>query len=249
MKLLVYDTECNSLDTNLGFIQEIAWGVFDSKTKRLLKAQSKLVRWSIPYDMTEEAKAVTGLTKEFCDQNGEDAVKVFADFESDLAHCEYLVAHNGRAYDKPMLLSNLKKSLSTIEATWDYKSYTSSKLLIDTFTDIDYPKHIKMQSLKYLAYDHGYILTGAHEALNDVLACAHLLFSYDLEQTIKNASQPIFRIEIKIPYGDLNTTHVKENGFKWDGDRKIWHRNMRADKIESFKLPYPETAKMEKLLL
>jgi len=252
MKILVYDTECNSLDTSTGFVQELAWGIWDAQARRCVKAQSSLVKWDMEYQMDEGAAAVTGLSKKFCDDNGQDSIKIFSDFEKDLSFCDYLCGHNAKAYDKPMMISNLIRSRTDnrcdVYIPSHQESYVKSKTLIDTFTDIEYPKNIKMQSLKYLAFDHGYILNGAHEALNDVFACAHLLFSYDLNKTISNAVQPIFKVQVTLKYNDPNTNFVKESGFKWNPDLKVWHRNMRSDKLSDFKLPYPEGIKIESFL-
>lgn len=254
MKILIYDTECNSLDTSTGFVQEIAWGIWDVQSRRCIKAVSSLVKWDMEYQMDEGAAATTGLSKKFCDDNGQDAIKIFGEFEYDLYRSDYFCGHNAKAYDKPMINSNLTRAKTKLVNNYgvyfrDQKEhYSETKILIDTFTDIEYPKHIKMQSLKYLAFDHGYILNGAHEALNDVFACAHLLFSYDLNKTLSNAIQPIFKVQVTLKYNDPNTSFIKESGFKWNPDLKVWHRNMRSVKLSDFKLPYPEGIKIESFL-
>lgn len=238
MKILVYDTECNSLDTEKGYVMELAWAVYDVDTKRCLKAESYLINWPMPYHVDEGAFAANNLSQEFCNKNGENVLNVFLNFDTDCSEVDYICGHNVLNYDLPMMISNFKRAMPYLDTDKSFEgieSHFMKKPVIDTFVDVNYLSHIKMQSLKYLAFDHGYFLNGAHEALNDVFATAHLLFSYNIHETIENSKHDFVDVKLKVPYGHLCMTTVKKAKFRWDADNKLWVHRMRRNKFDNIK--------------
>jgi DNA polymerase III epsilon subunit-like protein len=227
LKIFFYDTECNSLDTENGFIQELAWAIFDSKSWRCLSAQSFLINWGLNhYVVDPEAFSVTGLSKEFCDENGEHPLTVFQNFMISALTADAFCGHNAVAYDFPMVDSNIKRAMLDNPLTLDSKFKTMPH--IDTLTDVEYPSNQKQLSLKYLALDHGFILNNAHEALADVFACAHILKQYDVERALEIAKTPMIKIRTKIDWNNVQGREkVKQARMYWNPTLKCWEKNVR----------------------
>lgn len=233
MKILIFDTECNSLDTANGFIQEIAWIIVDTNKWRTLKAQSHIVAWDTFYPVDPGALAVTGLSREFCEEHGRKANNVFGDILSDAYNVSYICGHNAVGYDMPMLATNVKRSCFYPFSDSEF----SRKTVLDTLTDVPYPPNLKIHALKYLAYDHGFILSDAHQALADVMACKHLLSSYNIDDVIKVASTPLVTLTAKIDFNDIESRDkIKNSRFYWNANRKLWEKRIRAYYLDSYQL-------------
>lgn len=233
MKILFFDTECNCLDTENGFIQEIAWVIADTDTWRTLKAVSHLISWKTYYPIEPEALAVTELTREFCEANGRNANGVFSDLLHDATFVDIICGHNAIPYDIPMLATNVKRACFYPFSDSEF----SKKLVIDTLSDCPYPPTMKVHALKYLAYDHGYILSDAHQALADVFACKHLLSRYDLNQVIEIAKTPLVTLTAKIDFNDLDSRdRIKQARFYWNNKRKLWEKRIREFHLPGIQL-------------
>ena len=223
-KILFLDSECNSLDTELGFIQELAWAIYDSGTKRLLKCSSHILDWGgMHYDVEPGALQVTGLSKEFCQETGRPAQLVFEELLLDLAKVDAVAGHNIIEYDLKILNSNIKRSL--------YAEPTSlnEKFIFHTIWDCPYENPRQIMSLKYLAYDHGFILTNAHEALADVLACAHVFFKYPFKTCYEIASTPLVTLHGYTVYQDEEGREAfYRQKFRWNRDNRRWEKKCRA---------------------
>lgn len=233
MKILFLDTECNSLDTENGFIQELAWVIADSENWRTIKATSHLLSWKTFYPVDPGALAVTGLTREYCEQSGRNANSVISDLLHDACYVDAICGHNIMGYDLPMLATNVKRACFYPFSD----SQFAQKLIIDTLTDCPYPSTTKIHALKYLAYDHGFILSDAHQALADVFACKHLLTCYDLNQVVEIAKTPLVTLTTQIDFNDLDSRErVKQARFYWNGKRKVWEKRIREFHLPGIQL-------------
>lgn len=243
MKILIFDTECTSLDTDNGFIQELAWAVFDIDTWRCLSAQSHILKWNTHYEVEPGALAVTLLTKEFCESNGWSAGMVLTELLADGDDVDFVCGHNAIAYDIPMLATNVKRAC--------FYEYTdgemSQKHVIDTLIDCPYPATMKQHSLKYLAYDHGYILSDAHQAMADVFACKHLLTRYDFNQVIAISKTPMITLTAKVDFNDLESRdRIKNARFYWSPKRKLWEKRIREFHLPGTQLTLGEGIELQK---
>lgn len=234
MKIFAYDTECNSLSTDDGFIQEVAWAVYDSETWRCLFAKSYLINWPTAYTVDPGALAVTGLTVEFCREFGRRPGDVFMEMLRDMGSSDVLCGHNAIHYDRPMLRTNIKRAMLFDVGP---ESPLENRLHIDTLLDCEYPSTMKIQSLRYLAYDHGFILSNAHQALADVFACAHLLKCYPLERTIEIAKTPVVKITSKIDWDNTEARErIKQARFYWNPTLKLWEKSIREFYVPGIQL-------------
>ncbi len=233
---MIYDTECNSLDVLGGFVQEIAWAVYNVSLTgemlfparhnwRCIKSHSSLVSWGKVYPVEPEAFAVTGLSSHFSEEHGRLSQLVFHDFMDDVQKVDFLCGHNAIAYDKPMMISNLKRA-ETFSAVGDI--FFDKKPHIDTLLDCPYPASMKQMALKYLALDHGYVLSGAHEAMNDVFACAHILKQYDLNKVIEISKTPVIKLGVRCDFNDSETRQRISNlKMYWNKPLKRYEKTIR----------------------
>lgn len=230
--MTVCDTECNSLDTDKGFVMELAWGRYWVEKARFLNSNAFLVKWNKPYDVEPEAFEITGLSLDHCEANGKEARIVFAQFMNDVMNSEYVVGHNIIGYDKPMIATNLHRALPGV-TSFDFQS----RRFVDTLIDCPFPRSMRQRGLKYLALDHNYVLTGAHQALQDVYACAHILSCYDFNLVREIAKTPVVTITSKIEFADLEKRDKLKNvGFYWNPKRKIWEKRIREYYLKSVQL-------------
>ena len=221
MKILVFDTECNSLDIENGFIMEIAWAVYDSESKRLLRSRSNLIKWKKPYLVDDAAFEVTNLSRDFCEKYGEIPFNL-RELLIEINDCDVICGHNITSFDLPMLKSNIAK----IPGVTDLNLET--KIIIDTFLDLPIKKAGQIMSLKYLALDHGYVMNESHQALVDVFACAHVLFSYDFDTVLLIAQTPMTTITVKPDWNDtLLRERLSQLRFRWNPTLKQWEKRTK----------------------
>ena len=236
MKIMFYDVEASGLDTLGSYVQELAFAIYDTDTWRCIKAQSDLVAWGKQYPIEPEAQAVTGLSHELCEENGRQVQLVFADFLVNANMVDFLCGHNAISYDKPMMVSNINRAMAfNPEPGYDHPWKEIPH--IDTLIDCPYPATQKQMALKYLALDHGYVLTGAHEAMNDVFACAHILRQYDLAKVIEISKTPLVTLYTKIPWENAEgRERVKNARFYWSPTKKIWEKKIREFYLSEIQL-------------
>ncbi|MCK9223920.1 MAG: 3'-5' exonuclease [Candidatus Muirbacterium halophilum] len=135
---------------------------------------------------------------------------------------DFLVAHNGRLFDKKVLIKECEK----------FDLEFPEKFMIDTLVDIDYPPTCKYKNLTYLAGFHS-ILPGGHRALSDVMTMIEVLKRYDFQKTIKNTGKVKIKVITKNPEKDRRT--AISMGFKWDRHRRYWHRKYSRDEWKEVK--------------
>jgi len=223
--LLVFDTECNSLDTENGYIQEIAWAKYQvgflKGDMRLVSCESFLLNWKDDYVLDPMAEAMTGISKNLAAVHGEDPYFALTNFLLEYKKADFVCGQNVIGYDIPMISSNLKR-LSP-----NYMPSLSEARIIDTYFDLPISA-IKPKSLKYYALDHGYILQGAHQAMNDVFACAHMVSCYSLGQIEEISATPLLVLNCEVAYGDKKKKDLLySEGFRWNPDHKHYEKTVR----------------------
>ena len=111
---------------------------------------------------------------------------------------------------------------------------------IDSYFDLKLPKNLKAKSLSYMALDHGYVHFGAHQALSDVFACAHILSQYRINETIKIAETPLIEIITENSYREYGASQERkkllyELGFRWHPETKTYRKTLREFYLEEIK--------------
>ena len=163
-----------------------------------------------------------------------------------MTKADYIVAHNGLEFDKPILMQFLKSiGIQMPDKTW-----------IDTMIDVPYPKNCTSRSLTYLAGHHLILNCFPHRAITDVLTMMTILMKYDLSEVIKCAETPIIEAVWSSPYpskhkfrGDSkayllamkefteNKSLASKHRFRWNPENKEWVLKTRKHLIPDIELP------------
>lgn len=177
-----------------------------------------------------DAIEYTGITPKLVEDFGIEGKRALEVFESFVSDADFLVSHNGDAFDIPVInAANEAHGLNAV-ATPN----------IDTMTCIKYPNNCKSRNLTYLQAFHGFVNPYPHRAVFDVMAMFKVMEKYDLEDIVANALSPVVRYAAKFSYpnersfptreaylkgmADFNKTKdlVKSLGFGWKPESKQW---------------------------
>jgi DNA polymerase III epsilon subunit-like protein len=99
--------------------------------------------------------------------------------------------------------------------------------LLDTMKDIPYPSHIRHRDLERLSLSHGCPNLMAHRALPDVFAMFEILKRYDWGEVETYWKEPSCTYQAQCSFDDKD--QAKSLGFAWDGDRKMWLKDLRQE--------------------
>jgi DNA polymerase-3 subunit epsilon len=108
---------------------------------------------------------------------------------------------------------------------------------VDTSCDVNFSASIKTRKLGHLAAEHGFLNPFAHRALFDVLTMLRVLSFYDHKDVIKLAGEKDYVVQalVEKPWLDSgkSTSEAKENGFRWNGERKLWLKRVKESQLQS----------------
>lgn len=228
MLITLFDAETNGLDTENDLILELAWATYDvdeiTNTWRLTECYSSLISWEQEYTLDLKLEKMLSLTKNQCLQQGHAPEFVISKFLSVSNLSVFIAGQNILAYDNKILTSNILKCDFYEEAPVAFGNHN----FIDTLFDLPLPEEQKPKALKYFALDHGYVLNGAHQAMNDVFACAHVLSCYPILKTIEIASTPLVKLFAAIAYQEAEKKKkLYEQGFRWNPDARRYEKTVR----------------------
>jgi DNA polymerase-3 subunit epsilon len=232
MKFLFVDVETTGLDPEIDTITELGMVLCDMDTKTPLVLYNELVKNPKQPELTEEITAITGITQEMIEGYGIPEVDVLRKFV-DLGACaDAIVAHNA-PFDKGMIDMAFRK-LNQEVPDFDW---------IDSCVDVPYPVSIKTRTLSYLAVDHGFMNPLAHRALFDCMTTFEVVKNYDAKKVYALSKSPNVwvRCHTRVPWQDPNPVGKKDNdraksiGFRFDGNRKIWIRQIKEFEITDVK--------------
>ena len=216
MKILGIDYETGGPDANDfegNFITEIGAVLWDTDFNAPVKIMSKILNHEKEIDPFIEE--YTGITTEMCAAHGEnDLFSAYSEVGHMIKEADYVVAHNGTGFDKPLTDVFFKRlNLGEYDTPW-----------IDTKTDVPYPRTCLQKNLTYLSAFHR-ILPGGHRAIFDVMAMLEIMFKYDLKEVIRISKSALLRITAHVGFEDKEL--AKEAGFRWDPKKKTWFKEMK----------------------
>lgn len=200
-------------------ITEIGVCLMDWETQTPLEVFSTLVYDDSYPKSPPELVELTGITDEMLISRGVPPEVAFRDLINLINECDYVVAHNGNEFDKPLCLSEFMR----------YGFRLPEKPWIDTKTDIKYPKHIKTRKLTHLAADHGFANPFAHRALFDVLTMLKILSFYPIEGVIELSKEPLVHCIARVSFQDKDK--AKSRGYYWDGDKRAWFKPLKESEF------------------
>lgn len=164
MLVAILDTETTGLDLTNDKIIEVAIVVYNTDVSRQVLTYSALVNHPGIY-VPQDVSRINGITTDMSQRDGCIAKSVCDVVAELLSSVDIVVAHNGNAFDRPLVEKMLKDNSVEIPTTaW-----------IDSKIDITYPSHVKTRKLLHLCAEMGIQIRPGHEALNDCLMLLDLL--------------------------------------------------------------------------
>ena len=97
---------------------------------------------------------------------------------------------------------------------------------------VDWRAHgYKSRSLNYLAADHGFVNPFAHRALFDCATTFRVVAPH-IDELIERSYERRFTIyAVGSPFESKEL--LKQRGYRWDGEKRSWHRNIFETELEA----------------
>lgn len=216
----------NGVNLKVDRVTEIGAVMWDTRINTPVRFFSELIDERDRLKMTEEIIDLTGIDEQLLKEYGlrADEIKLCLERLAILMNkADYIMAHNGEKYDKPMLNAMYIR----------YGLEMPKKVWIDTQNDVEYPSKITHKSMAALEHAHGFINPFPHRAVTDVLAMLKIASHYDYNRIAKIAQSPKIRIvaNLRAPnwkdkpqVDEFNRikNKVSRARFQWDGENKQW---------------------------
>jgi len=217
--VLGLDVETTGLDVENDSIIELGVVLWCTGENKPLAIYNSLIKKD-GVEVSEEITRITGITNEHISKYGSIDKIVYQQLcEVALLHRpKYIVAHNGNDFDRPILFNELDRSgintMSLKEIPW-----------IDTRNDLPFEIEPQSNKLMHLALDAGFINPFPHRAFADVLTMLKVMSQFGFEEILEYRDTP--SVEIRAMVNFDNKEKAKSQQFRWDANRKIWHKNIK----------------------
>lgn len=210
MLLLGLDFETTGLDTKTCDVIEVGAVLWDPTRRVPLAMMSEFVSGPIvPSEITE----ITGIHQVDL-LLGQPIAAVRSSLLSLVEKANFIVAHNGTNFDRPIF-----ERMINDKVRW-----------IDTSVDVPYPKHMTTRKLSHLAAEHGFANPFSHRAVFDVMTMLRVLSQYDIGPIIELSALPALTVVAEVSYDDREK--VKARGYRWDGAKRRWSKIMKQPQLE-----------------
>ncbi len=236
-RLLGLDLETTGLDTSKEAITEMGLVLWDGDKHRPIAIEDRFFWDDYVEQMTAPAETqammerVSGIQIPMLKEFGMPTDVQLAWLSTYcIAHqVDYIVAHNGENYDRPLLSATLARVGLKAEPfraiPW-----------IDTKNDLPFIEEPDSRKLKHLALDCGFINGFPHRAVTDVLTMLKVLSHYPLPEVIEFSKIPLITVRILVEYADRQA--AKDLRYSWEkiGDKtypKCWVKKIRANALEA----------------
>lgn len=243
MRVFGLDFETSGLDTARDRITEVGFALWDVPEKQPITAVGAYLYDETYPNLSPEIVRLTGITDSILKEFGQNPARILGDMD---LFCErhsvgYIVAHNGGAFDKLILLSEL-----------DRHSLPAPRLRglpwIDTKYDLPFASEPDSRRLKHLAGDHGFLNPFSHRAMFDVLTMLRIMSHYDFDAILDYMAQPWIVIRAVVPHprqdNGAGKDKAKAAGYRWqdlDGEKfeLCWVKRIKAHQLEEEKKKLP----------
>lgn len=208
-----FDLETTGTNPDKCSITEFSLLTFDLDRARTVSFESFVVKTN--QDIEAEAELHTNLSATFCCEFGQSKLKIREVIGRAQMISPYFIAHNGRAFDLPIL-----KREECLNEELPF-------FLTDSLTDIEWGKlGIRGRSLNHILADIGYINMGKHEAYADCFALAKIFEHFpELKQyVLESDKDKCYAVCVDQFMNDAQKQTLKDIGFSWDFRRKHWSK-------------------------
>jgi DNA polymerase III subunit epsilon len=232
-RVLGLDFETTGLDTSKDRIIEVGAILWEVETKRPLVTLGLLYRDETTPPLTEETVRITGITDDNLKEFG-TAPKPNLEWLDKFCHThrvEYLVAHNGNSFDKPLLMAELDR--------YGLPAPTLRSLpWLDTRWDLPFATEPDSRKLKHLALDVGVVNSFPHRALTDVFTMMLVLSHYPFDDVVAASKIPMILVRAMVEFKDKEKAKAKQYRWTEVGEYKrpgCWIKLIRENKFEDEK--------------
>lgn len=241
MLLLGLDTETNHYDPSIAKVTELGAVLWDTDLGQPLELQSDLVREVGLEKLPPEIIEITGITDDMVAKYGKSPFDAISKFLTMYQKADYVVAHNGTNFDRPLMRNFMLRYLSEGEL-----KLLTPKHWIDTLTDVDYPKLCSHRSMTYLQGFYKTVNPFPHRAVTDVLTMLTIMQNnFKWEDILEISYSPTLRFIAEVDYHNRDV--AKDAGFKWDSVKRIWFRDMKQIFVERKGITYDFKHRIETL--
>ena len=225
MKLLGLDLETNGLDVQKCAVVEFGAVLWDTDRQTPLYSLGCLVDdiASLTYGDWTVCEKLSGITKDDIDRYAENAVSVIAQYISMADEADFILAANGKKFDKLVMDAFLKRYATDVTTPTEYE-------WIDLY-EFPFPETCKYRNLLYLAAYHGFINPFPHRALSDAMTMMKIAASFNMEEIVDRRNSPAVTLVARVKYANRAQAH--ERGFAWNGTKKLWYRVVRENELEA----------------
>jgi DNA polymerase-3 subunit epsilon len=231
MRLCAIDFETTGLDFKTDWITEVAYIIKDVGDPKPLALESMFIRPSFTPDfLRQEIINLTKITYKHL-EGGVSCETAIGLLANDIHNygVDYIVAHNGQNFDKPMLEAVTARLGLNIDFATPW---------LDTSVDIVYPPHMTSRRLTHLAAEHNFLNPFPHSALFDVETMLTILERYDIHDVIARSKEPWVLIRAMVNFE--NKDKAKKRRFFWEtiGEKtypKCWVKQVKASDLEKEK--------------
>lgn len=232
-RVLGIDFETTGLDTKADHIIELGAVVWDTDGAHPLDLFSCFIT---PPDcklpLSEDIREFTGIKDEWLIKHGRTLAQAMDYLQKVLIEpyeIDYIVAHNGENFDRPLALAELERHGIEAHGLKDLH-------WIDTRTDLPFAKEPRSRSLNHLAADFEFINPFKHRAVFDVLTMLRVMSHFDFEVVAAQSRIPWVTVRALVDYNDRQK--AKDLRYSWEqvGDIKMprsWIKRVRENQLEA----------------
>lgn len=185
---------------------------------------SRLIKCTvnIPEEVTQKTKITNEMVNEF-GINIKDGLAELSHMAVK-ARPSYILAHNGRNFDFPLLDAEINRNQFDMSGFMDIPR-------LDTRTDLPFSHPPESMRLNHLAMDMGVINHFKHRAVTDVLTMLCVFSQFPIEDIVAYSKIPTLKIRALTNYDQKEL--AKARSFLWDGANKIWSKDIKEDKLQA----------------
>ncbi len=228
MLLLGLDLESTDKDPHTCRITEVGAILFETQPhNQFIKVMSELV-FGEDYAPSEPgAVESSGITDEMIQAWGSPPDLVLNQLAHLMRKAGCIVAHNGYAFDRPLLQAEFARAgIAFPDTPW-----------LDTMVDIPYSPKMTSRKLDHLISDHNipWDRRLSHRAVFDVAKMLLMLSHYDFADLIayKNIPTVVLRAMTTVPWSDKGESNAKAKrlGFRYRETDRAWVKAVKETEI------------------
>jgi len=233
MIVMGIDTETTGLDIQKDTIIECAYCIWDTSENMPCLMRNDLLHSELEnFEISQDVTNVTNLKIEHLKKWGVTHDRFFHELSINTINYkpEFIVAHNGHFFDKPMLFNNIDKFINPPSNTINM---IKNIPWIDTLHDLPFEegREPKYKNLTYLAAYHEFINPFPHRALFDVMSTLKIFSKYPLDKILEKRADRIKKLReprklITATLDFWRKDEAKLRDFKW----QIWDDITREKK-------------------